>query len=293
MPSLPPCPVADPGDDDLTGVVTHLSALTTRSGQVPRDPNEPEVRWLLEAGLRALGENVLHRTSSDGPLAYTNANGLFDALPVDRVMLAFREMTREAGLDVGSANKARLIRRWSFAANYQLDLVAYLFRPSVHAARIARAQDTLRAALPHLTFSQVVDHLTAQESTLAPMASIYRLQHVMRMMFPTDETIRRYAAALYDVQMKRWAPLYAEVAAAYRLPGLHGADPPVFTDLAPVLGLVVEGAFVRSTSLQADTARSDGTPTAVAAARAVIAAAAGVPWHDLADLRVDDSVDQR
>lgn len=48
-------------------------------------------------------------------------------------MFAFRHTCRDEGIDPGSANKARLIRRWSFPANYQLDPIARLFRHGVHA----------------------------------------------------------------------------------------------------------------------------------------------------------------
>lgn len=286
MSALPPCPSANPGDDDLTGVVTHLTTLTTRRGAVARDPNEPEVRWLLEAGIRALGEAVLDTSSnSSGPVAYSHANSLFDTLPIERVMRCFRDMCVESGIDPGSANKARLIRRWSFAANYQLDLIAYLFRPEVHIRRLDAATERLAQILPDLTLRELVDAISEQESTLTPIATVYRLQHVMRMMFPADDVIRQYSARLYDLQISHWADAYRTVAIAYDLP-LHSAGA-TFTDLATVLGLAVEGAFVRSTGLPRHAICTDGTPAVVAAVRSITAAAAGAPWAELADRRAD------
>lgn len=284
MSSLPSCPYAYPADDDLDGVVTRLTELTTRRGPAPRDPNEPEVRWLLEAGLRALGEAVLERsTNGTGPLAYTNANGLFDALPLERVMSAFRIMCREQGIDPGSANKARLIRRWSFAANYQLDLVAYLFRPASHTHRLSHVMNDLYEVLPHVSLGDLVDRAIEHESSFAPMSTMYRLQHVLRLMFPHDEDIRQYSAGVYDVQMAHWSRTISVLASAFDLPIQNDDD--VFDDLASILGLILEGTFVRGYDMPRHVHCVDGTPAVVAAVRSVVAAATGMPWTEIADRR--------
>lgn len=284
MIDLPPCPFAVPADDDLTGVLTRLGHIRSRGGSTPRDPNESETRWLLEAGIRALADGVIDRGAHpSGPVAYAHANGLFDALPLETVMTAFRAMCLEVGHDPGSANKARIIRRWGFAANYQLDLVAYLFRPSVHAARMIHAEELLRDIVPVATFGELVDGIVAAELTLEPIATVHRLQGVARMMFPTDEAVRGFAARNYGIQIEGWGRLFAALAAAYELP--LGREPHVFTDLSTMLGLVLEGGYVRSTGTADHAACADGTPVTHAVVHRLLSAVTGRPWPTLAPLR--------
>lgn len=292
MSGLSACPYATPNDDDLTGVVTHLAELTTRRGPEPRDPNEPEVRWLLEAGIRALGEAVLDREANhDSHVAYTNANGLFDTLPVERVMESFRDMCREQDLDPGSANKARLIRRWTFAANYQLDLAAYLFRPAVHTTRLTESHARLLQAIPELTFGELITRIATEETERSPIGHLYRLQNVMRLMFPRDETIRGYVARNYEVQLALWAASYAAIGTAYQLPiDLHEDS---LIDLSKVLGLVIEGAVLRATGYPDNATCVDGTLAAVVALRSILCALTGVSWDELAGRTAQVAIPER
>lgn len=234
MPALPPCPYASPADDDLTDVVTHLTPRATRNGTVPRDPNETEVRWLLEAGLRALGETVLAAPPDHADhCAYTNSNGIFDTLPLERVMTSYRDMCLEQGLDPGSANKARLIRRWSFAANYQLDLIAYLFRPATAEHRISALQATIDEAIGGSTIGELVDTFSASPALFPVDDPHYRLQRALSIMFPDSTTITEHRAeiTLEPITEAELTHL-AETAALATTPGAMDAIEDTFTPRA-------------------------------------------------------------
>lgn len=282
MSGLPRCHVARPDDDDLTGVVTHLAPLTTRHGSQVRDPNEPEVRWLLEAGVRAMREGFLDRSCEEtGPVAYSHANGLFDTLPMDRVMRCFKELCAEAGVDPGSANKARLIRRWGFAANYQLDLIAYVFRPALLCYHLTSTMNHIAGTWGTLSMGQLVDDLDPSDAIPGDQDSIYRLQQVVRLMFPSDPQIQRFSHDLHVIETRYWGQFYAFFAEACALP------PPsvAFTDIAAMMQLITTSRMQQYRHLGSVQLSQDGTPIAVLLMRAAAADAFGIPWSELASRR--------
>lgn len=217
--AMPPCPYATPNDDDLTGVITHLRPSNTRKGTQPRDPNEPETRWLLEAGLRTLTALLLDTPAPEGSVAYLSANGLFSTMSLDSVMQTFRRMCTEQGIDPGGANKARILRRWDYTANYQLDLIAYLFRTSVNAHRVAQVHSAVAAALPSLTFGDLVTSLLTSESATPADAQLVRVQLVIRLMFADDPAVRALASEQFTSDVDLWTPIYEHALHAYGLQG--------------------------------------------------------------------------
>lgn len=280
--AMPPCPYATPNDDDLTGVITHLRPSNTRKGTQPRDPNEPETRWLLEAGLRTLTALLLDTPAPEGSVAYLSANGLFSTMSLDSVMQTFRRMCTEQGIDPGGANKARILRRWDYTANYQLDLIAYLFRTSVNAHRVAQVHSAVAAALPSLTFGDLVTSLLTSESATPADAQLVRVQLVIRLMFADDPAVRALASEQFTSDVDLWTPIYEHALHAYGLQGtLQHAT---VRDVAAMLAFIVEATFVGRAAATDTGDLTDGRPLSLAVATAALSHHLGRPWNELAAL---------
>lgn len=281
MSTLPPCPYATPNDDDLTGVVTHLTPRNTRTGEVPRNPNEPEVRWLLEAGLRALTDTMLADPRPNKHVAYANSSGFFDTLPLEKVMGCYRDMCLEQGHDPGSANKARLIRRWSFAANYQRDLIAYLFRPSAVHHRTNELANKVRAAFPTHTLGGMTEEFSLIKIAFPLWDTLYRLQHTLRIMFPGDTTITAYARRVHEIETDLWIGIYQEASEIY------GLTPKGYTsaDLAALMRVAAEGCLLIALPDDPRPVLSNGVDLLTTSIQAVLSLVIGKPWDEIAATR--------
>src|SRR5690606_35245621 len=106
--TLPPYPGVD-ARDHLADVVQHLTPRNARGGTRPRDPDEPEVRWLLEAGIAAVVEEYLADVGGHEPRPWQIANPLFGAVTLDFVMGKLKGLADRAGVPVPGMHKSRLL----------------------------------------------------------------------------------------------------------------------------------------------------------------------------------------
>lgn len=278
--SLPPFPGSDPRDD-LRGVVTHLTSTRTRSGSKERDPNEPGVRWLLESGLNALEKMYVSHDSGGRFHGYDSLNALFASMTMDRVMAEFETLASDVDILPVTAHKSRIISRWEFLANFQADLVAYIFRPSIHRLRIEDLRVGYESRLAEMPFGDVFREVALWETAIVPDLPIFRIQTALPILFPNDTRILEASDRLYRQQMEMWAQMCGQVIDAY---GLTLIPEVSLTDLATMLRVVVDGGMARMCSTRRDEPSTD-TPVEVRMMETLIAHALGRSWSELAHWR--------
>ncbi|MBS44155.1 MAG: hypothetical protein CMH83_13520 [Nocardioides sp.] len=270
--------------DDLGDVVLNLAPRATRGGAAERDPNESLVRWLLEAGVVELS----HRFSDFSPPddaasipAYGSVNDLIGTVSLAEVMTRYRELCQAHGQDPGQANKALILRRWQYASRYQRDLVAFVFRPSFHRARMATIESDLARMTQTHTLGTLVETLAVTETDAVQSQRLLQLQLALVTAFPTHPEIQQRASESYAAQAAAWARIYARIDRCYGL-GLTASGAAVFSDLAILLSTVVEGAHLRRQARAVNGELSDGSHVAVALVQHVLVSMTGVPWSQLA-----------
>ncbi|TIC84235.1 hypothetical protein [Nocardioides sp. GY 10127] len=277
-------PGQGPEDEDLTEVVRHLGQTFGRDGRPrPRSANEPEVRWCLEAGVRALHEEFC-RFEQGEHQAVLPANELVGAVSLRRVMDAYAELLVEHGRDPGHASRDRVLRRWGSTTAFQRDVLRYVFRPGREEARLA-ARAAQLPALMELTLGELVELLAAEESAIQSADPVIQLQDALQSAFPADARLQELARLNLERRTAAWADLYRVLGEAYAIrllrPGWE------WTDLAAVLGTLVEGAHRRSVAFREVPVLTTGAPLAREMVVLVLEALDGRPWAELAGLRAD------
>ncbi|MCM0619387.1 hypothetical protein [Nocardioides bruguierae] len=275
-------PHVEPGDEDLTGVVQLLGGTYGRDGRShPRSPNEPEVRWCLEAGVRALFEEFCAFEQGEHQ-AVLPANELLGAVSLRRVMVAYADLLSEHGRDPGHASRDRVLRRWGSTTAFQRDVLRYLYRPGHERARHAQRAEQLRG-LYDLPFGEVARVLSSEESDVQGTDPVIQLQIALQAAFPADRRLQELVRANYEHRLEAWARIYEDVAEAFGLRVTRAGF--TFRDVAAVYNTIVEGVHQRLTAHPSLGLLEDGRSLALEMTMMMTEKLDGRPWSELADLR--------
>lgn len=277
-PSLPPFPGVR-GGETLRGVVTELTTTAARGGFVSRDPDEPKVRWFLEAGVRELLERFTNYAAEEAT-PYSPVNDFLGTLSGADVMRHYKQLAREHQIDVGNANVAQFNKYWDFRGAYHRDLLQYVFRLSTFEHRM----DDINAALPEfmqMPFGDLVAGLAVAESNLVTNLPELQLQMTFQAAFPNDPRIRELSHRVYAYERDAWAEIYEKVASAYGF-SLQAGLNIGWTDLAVMFSVIVEGAGLRGGVSPELSTLTDGTHVSVRTIQLLLAQFTGEPWEQLA-----------
>lgn len=270
-------------EDDLTGIVVAQTEVSSRSGPRPRDPNEDETRGLLYAGVVTLAQTFLeHRGAPEGFGGFTSANAMFEAVSLDAVMKAFAQTAADRGIDIGAANKARLLNRWGYASHYQRDLVRYVFRPYCDKVRMEVLYQEVLPGLESKPLGEMLDGVALAQADMPRWREELQLQQVLILAFPADPDIRGYAVRNYRLRVAQRAELYESIAARYGL--ARAASSLTWADLATVAALVSDGLAPRTVADPKLGLLDDGSSAYLHVVRSVFAQIVDREWADLVDL---------
>lgn len=275
---FPRFPEIRPGDEDLRGVITNLRVIANRDGSLGRNPNEPKVRWFLEAGLRKLMAQFVNYAGHE-VLAYAPENEFLGTLSGVDVNSSFKALAAEYGVDVGAGNRGQLTTLWPRMSEFQQDLLQYVFRQSFHDTRMVEIQ----AALPELTsvpFGQLVESLAIAETDEVTHTPELQLQLALEASFPSEPRVKALSKALYEHQVTHWAEIYVQILDAYDLQIQEEAEITV-SDLAIILNAIVEGATLRRNVATELGVLSSGAHVAVKTIQLLTSQLTGVPWAEL------------
>ncbi|MCL8027720.1 hypothetical protein [Nocardioides bruguierae] len=276
-----------PGDEDLDEVVQHLGARFSPTGlPEQRSADDPEVRWCLEAGVRALFEEFCAFEQGEHE-AVLPANELLGAVSLRRVMDAYADLLTEHGRDPGHASRDRVLRRWGSTTAFQRDVLRYLYRPGHERARHAARGEEL-ALLLQLPLGEVVALLGEEEARVQNEDPVMQLQVALQAAFPADARLQALVHETYERRLAAWAPLYERVAGAYGVTLTR--DDFDYLDLAGALNTIVEGVRQRTTSHPSLGRTRAGASLAVELIGMVLSQLDGRPWHELALLRATGEV---
>lgn len=269
--------------EDLATVVTRLSPKLHRGiGERQRDVDD-DCRILLEAGVRALVDRYCTHQDDPSIRGYVDANEIMGSVSIREIMKHFATTAASVGRNPGAANTNRLTHRWNAVAEYHRDLLAYVFRPTYHAARIRRVHESLNELLT-MTFGDLVRTLAVAESDGTGTDEMTVLQVTLQAAFPSDPEIRRLVSVQYAAAADAWSEIYAAILSAYGL-AIPSTSELNLVDVAHILNLVVEGAGLRRAASTDAGTLSGGEHIATKTVQMVLSQALELPWRELAGLR--------
>lgn len=225
--------------DSLDAVVKEALG---RNGQRSVNPDlDPMTRWLLQSGVEAL--TAIYMDDSKG---LTQSDAVMD-LRAPTAVDVLQAFTRIFEAHVGPAprfTKEVLIVRWGNINAFRRDLIRFLYRPALSRFRVERVVSDLQARVPLLTLGDLVEKLAVSETLATINYPEMTLQVALPALFPSNAFIKAQAASTYFSRRRTWAAIYESIGSAYGF-SIDSSSGYSMSDLATVLSVVVEGAWLR------------------------------------------------